>query len=83
MAIQPHSSLELEIWNDLNGKVVMVTRASSRLGRELCLDLAKAGCKIIAVARRTDRLQSLCDEINRLEFLGYIYIYIYKKTVGK
>ena len=65
MAIQP----ELEIWNDLNGKVVMVTGASSGLGRELCLDLARAGCKIIAAARRTDRLQSLCDEINRLDFL--------------
>ncbi|KAG6603299.1 hypothetical protein SDJN03_03908, partial [Cucurbita argyrosperma subsp. sororia] len=65
MAIQP----ELEIWNDLNAKVVMVTGASSGLGRELCLDLARAGCKIIAAARRTDRLQSLCDEINRLDFL--------------
>ncbi|XP_022967876.1 uncharacterized protein LOC111467253 [Cucurbita maxima] len=47
----------------------MVTGASSGLGRELCLDLARAGCKIIAAARRTDRLQSLCDEINRLDFL--------------
>lgn len=44
----------------------MVTGASSGLGREFCLDLAKAGCKIIAAARRIDRLQSLCEEINRL-----------------
>ncbi|KAA0058400.1 3-oxoacyl-(acyl-carrier-protein) reductase FabG-like isoform X4 [Cucumis melo var. makuwa] len=46
----------------------MVTGASSRLGRELCLDLARAGCKIIAAAHRTNRLQSLCDEINELDF---------------
>ncbi|KAL6523521.1 hypothetical protein OROGR_017124 [Orobanche gracilis] len=54
----------LEPWLELNSKVVMVTGASSGLGRGFCLDLAKAGCRIIAAARRIDRLQSLCDEIN-------------------
>ncbi|KAJ8459121.1 hypothetical protein OPV22_032047 [Ensete ventricosum] len=48
----------------LEGKVVMVTGASSGIGRDLCLDLAKAGCRVIAAARRTDRLRSLCEEIN-------------------
>ncbi|GAA0148604.1 reductase [Lithospermum erythrorhizon] len=54
----------MEPWHELSGKVVMVTGASAGLGREFCLDLAKAGCRIIAAARRVDRLQSLCDEIN-------------------
>ncbi|XP_031103765.1 uncharacterized protein LOC116007269 isoform X2 [Ipomoea triloba] len=54
----------LEPWRDLTGKVVMVTGASSGLGREFSLDLAKAGCRVIAAARRVDRLKSLCDEIN-------------------
>lgn len=54
----------LEPWLDLKNKVVMVTGASSGLGRDFCLDLAKAGCRIIAAARRVDRLQSLCNEIN-------------------
>ena len=49
---------------DLVGKVVMITGASSGLGLEFCLDLAKAGCQIIAAARRTDHLKILCDEIN-------------------
>ncbi|KAK1386562.1 Short-chain type alcohol dehydrogenase [Heracleum sosnowskyi] len=53
-----------EKWSDLSDKVVMVTGASSGLGRECCIDLAKTGCKIVAAARRMDRLQSLCDEIN-------------------
>lgn len=48
----------------LMGKVVIVTGASSGIGREICLDLAAAGCKIVAAARRVDRLKSLCDEIN-------------------
>ncbi|XP_060171478.1 uncharacterized protein LOC132602714 [Lycium barbarum] len=54
----------MEPWRDLSGKVVMVTGASSGIGREFCLDLAKSGCSIIAAARRVDRLNSLCDEIN-------------------
>ena len=49
---------------DLQGKVVMVTGASSGLGLEFCIDLAKAGCRIIAAARRTDCLKTLCDDIN-------------------
>ncbi|KAM2973311.1 hypothetical protein FF2_019880 [Malus domestica] len=63
----PHRvSDHLEPWSHLHGKVVMVTGASSGLGRELCLDLAKAGCRIVASARRIDRLQSVCDQINQL-----------------
>ncbi|KAJ9548130.1 hypothetical protein OSB04_020673 [Centaurea solstitialis] len=73
-AISPDSSKSQSIgdltvsnlvpWNELSGKVVMVTGASSGIGREFCLDLAKADCKIVAAARRVDRLVSLCDEIN-------------------
>ncbi|WOK92582.1 hypothetical protein Cni_G01273 [Canna indica] len=48
----------------LEGKVVMVTGASSGIGREICLDLAAAGFNVVAAARRADRLRSLCDEIN-------------------
>lgn len=57
----------LEPWHTLHGKVVMVTGASSGLGRDFCLDLAKAGCKIVAAARRVDRLKSLCDQINHFK----------------
>ncbi|KAI3908006.1 hypothetical protein MKW98_003651 [Papaver atlanticum] len=62
----------LEPWRDLKGKVVMVTGASSGIGREFCLDLAKAGCKIVAAARRIDRLKSLCEEINQLNNEGIL-----------
>lgn len=57
----------LEPWHDLTGKVVFVTGASSGIGKEFCLDLAKAGCKIVASARRSDLLKSLCDEINEMK----------------
>ncbi|KAG8087959.1 hypothetical protein GUJ93_ZPchr0010g7741 [Zizania palustris] len=51
-------------WSRLEGQVVLVTGASSGLGREFCLDLARVGCRVVAAARRADRLRSLCDEIN-------------------
>ncbi|KAJ8539858.1 hypothetical protein K7X08_014110 [Anisodus acutangulus] len=57
----------MEPWQDLSGKVVMVTGASSGIGLEFCFNLAKTGCRIIAAARRIDRLKSLCDQINNSE----------------
>lgn len=65
MAGQVKQQQQLEPWSELEGKIVMVTGASSGLGREFCVDLAKAGCKVVAAARRTDRLKSLCDQINQ------------------
>lgn len=56
---------DLEPWHNLAGKVVLVTGASAGIGRVFCLDLARAGCRVIAAARRVDRLASLCDEINQ------------------
>ncbi|XAR54467.1 3-oxoacyl-[acyl-carrier-protein] reductase [Bertholletia excelsa] len=60
---------QLEPWNNLDGKIVLVTGASSGLGRDFCLNLAKARCKIIAAARRKDRLESLCLQINHPSFI--------------
>lgn len=54
----------LEPWQKLEDKVALVTGASSGLGRDFCLDLAKAGCRIVAAARRVERLNSLCQQIN-------------------
>jgi len=44
---------------DLLGHVAVVTGASSGLGRRAALVLARAGAKVIAVARRADALDSL------------------------
>ena len=65
--------MALEEWEELEGKVVLVTGASSRLGLEFCLDLAKAGCKIIAAAPRVDRLQSLCHQINQSPLFFFFF----------
>ncbi|KAK1404184.1 3-oxoacyl-[acyl-carrier-protein] reductase [Heracleum sosnowskyi] len=55
---------QLEPWSNFEGKVVLVTGASSGLGWDFSINLGKTGCKVIAAARRLDRLQSLCNLIN-------------------
>jgi len=48
---------------DLTGKVAVVTGASSGLGHEYAKALAGNGAKIAAIARRTERLELLKQEI--------------------
>ena len=48
---------------DLNGKVAVVTGASSGLGRQAAIALAGAGAKVAVTARRLDRLETLSAEI--------------------
>ncbi|MEV5204734.1 SDR family NAD(P)-dependent oxidoreductase [Streptomyces sp. NPDC053720] len=46
----------------LEGKVVLVTGASSGIGQATALALSKAGARVTVGARRTDRLESLAQE---------------------
>lgn len=48
---------------DLKGRTVMVTGASSGLGRDFAKTLAAHGAQVVAVARRRSLLEQLCDEI--------------------
>jgi 3-oxoacyl-[acyl-carrier protein] reductase len=48
---------------DLSGDVALVTGASSGLGRRFALVLARNGAKVILVARRKERLDTLAREI--------------------
>lgn len=48
--------------NTLEGKVVLVTGASSGIGQATALALSKAGARVAVGARRTDRLKSLVQD---------------------
>ncbi len=47
----------------IEGKVVVITGASIRIGEATARLLAKDGAKIVAVARRKSRLDQLVEEI--------------------
>ena len=51
--------------NDVAGKVVVVTGASSGLGEATARHLSTLGASVVLGARRVDRLQSLADELAR------------------
>jgi NADP-dependent 3-hydroxy acid dehydrogenase YdfG len=53
----------------ISGKVAIITGASSGIGRATALALAKAGAKVAAGARRTDRLDSLEKQIGSGEVM--------------
>ena len=50
----------------LENKIAVVTGASSGVGREIALRFAKEGAKVVAVARRAERLAALEEQSKEL-----------------
>ena len=48
---------------DLEGRTILITGATSGLGRQLTLDLAGAGATVLAHGRRQERLDALSEEL--------------------
>jgi NADP-dependent 3-hydroxy acid dehydrogenase YdfG len=49
----------------MDNKVVLITGASSGIGEATAIRLAKAGAKVVLVARRKDRLDKIASEIKK------------------
>jgi short-subunit dehydrogenase len=51
---------------EIKGSRILLTGASSGIGRALALELARGGAELVVLARREDRLKKLADEIAAL-----------------
>jgi len=49
-----------------NNKTVLITGASSGLGKNLSINYAKKGAKIISIARNTNKLKNITDILNKI-----------------
>jgi NAD(P)-dependent dehydrogenase (short-subunit alcohol dehydrogenase family) len=57
----------------LKGRKILVTGASSGIGREACITIVREGGTIIAVARRENLLKELIAELNETLHSGHVY----------
>ena len=67
--IGPGLRSRLAHWSSLTptpGRVVVITGASSGLGRQAALELGDLGCSVICVGRNEDRLNDVVSEIRTL-----------------
>jgi short-subunit dehydrogenase len=55
------------------GRYVMITGASSGIGRAAALEIGEAGGTMLLVARRADQLQEVADEIEDLGGVAYVH----------
>ena len=56
----------------IEGKTILVTGASSGIGRQCAIDCANMGANVIAIGRNKERLDGVVDEISG-HGIGYIY----------
>ncbi len=47
----------------LEGKTILVTGASSGIGRQCAIDCSKMGAKVVAIGRNLERLDSVVNEM--------------------
>jgi NAD(P)-dependent dehydrogenase (short-subunit alcohol dehydrogenase family) len=66
MSTTPQAPVDLPSLWDLTGQVAVVTGASSGLGERFARVLHAAGAHVLAAARRTDRLEALAADHERI-----------------
>uniref|UniRef100_A0A7N2M950 Uncharacterized protein n=1 Tax=Quercus lobata TaxID=97700 RepID=A0A7N2M950_QUELO len=60
-------SLKRSVYSEnVSGKVILITGASSGIGEHVAYEYAKRGARLALVARREDRLQAVADKARKL-----------------
>lgn len=57
----------------LTGKNVVITGASSGIGKALAFRFAKEGCSLVLLARRIEELESIAQEVSKYHVIVKIY----------
>ena len=57
----------------VSGRTVMITGASSGIGKAAALEIGEAGGTMLLVARRANQLQEVADEIEELGGVAYVH----------
>ena len=50
---------------DFKDKIVLITGASSGIGKETAIQFAKKGSNVILVARRKQKLEQIADDLKK------------------
>jgi NAD(P)-dependent dehydrogenase (short-subunit alcohol dehydrogenase family) len=61
--LDPDLSRERSLSNSVGGKVVVITGASSGIGRETAIKVGEAGAKVVLVARTEEKLEEVAEII--------------------
>ena len=57
----------------VSGRTVMITGASSGIGKAAALEIGEAGGTVLLVARTRDKLEEVADEIEELGGIAYVH----------
>ena len=61
--------------DDVKGKKVLVTGASTGIGEQLAYHYARLGADVVVTARREKQLQQVCGHSKKLrKYFGWIYM---------
>ena len=71
--LDPDLFVDNSLEGNIGGKVVMITGASSGIGRAAALRLAEAGAHVLLVARSQDKLEEVAAEIADLGGTASVY----------
>ena len=52
---------------DFKNQVILITGASSGIGKETAIEFAKLGANIVLVARKKDKLEQTANELKKFD----------------
>jgi len=71
--LDPHLFVDHSLFGRVKGRVVVVTGASSGIGRAMALKLADAGARVMLVARGEEKLTATKEDIDKAGGRAYTY----------